>query len=196
MLAERYYVDTSIPEVVSAFSHPYLLIIIFLATMSSSYHIRKAEKDDLPAMIEVSKRAFAGGAMSDALFPEHLRTEDTENEKVQFHLSRHVDKIYDENRHYLVVVDDKDTIAGIALWQTYVETGLNDKEAEEAEKAELRSHFPKSIDLAAAEKIEKLLEVLKKTIKDALGQEEFKNSWSGSNNPHPIPSQSHSGPSM
>lgn len=144
--------------------------------MSSSLHVRDARKDELPVLTHIAVRAFRGRPMSEALFPEHLRLNPGDADKIAFRQRSHLRRFDQDNQHYIVVVDDTDTVVGFALWVSAQDPAKRAERTPEELQARNAS-FPKSLDLSALEAIEAATEVLDKYLRDALGEDEYNNSW-------------------
>lgn len=148
--------------------------------MSQALHVRGARRDETRALVEMGARAFKGRPLTEALFPKHLRT-DQENcqdpvsrEELEFRVKRQLSMFDHENRHFLVVADDQDNPIGCAIWQSHL---YAKPEESESAKAKLLAARPKSMDIAVMAEIDEATLVLEKTLEDALGEEEYRNSW-------------------
>lgn len=143
--------------------------------MSSTLHIREAREDDLPTMTRISIEAFRGRPMNEAKFPPHLRILPGDEDKVGPVTERRRARLGRPNVHTLVVVDEADHVLGAAEWQSVPEplVPVLTPEAREARFAEL----PSCVDRAAIEALERDGLLLDQTIRDALGEEGYDNSW-------------------
>lgn len=152
--------------------------------MQRPSRVRYARKDELTAMAQLSITAFrhSGRPVNAALFPERLRVRPGDTDETEFSV-RNMARTFDyENHHYIVAVDDKDTIMGWAEW-TSGEDPRTDMTPEEREqkRAEGIARLPKSFDLEAAQQLGREAEELSKKLREALGEEGYRNSWSRSN---------------
>lgn len=152
--------------------------------MQRSFNVRYARKDELTAMAQLSITAFrqSGRQVNAALFPEHLRVNPGDTDEIDFSVRNMVRTFDYKNRHYIVVVDEQDTIMGWAEW-TSGEDAIVDMTPEEREKkrAEGIARLPKSFDLDAAGRLGQDAEALSKRLREALSEEGYRNSWSRSN---------------
>lgn len=151
--------------------------------MQRPLHIRYARKDELPTMAQLSVTAFrhSGRQVNAALFPEHLRVNPGDTDEIELSV-RNMTRTFDyKNRHYIVAIDDEDTIMGWAEW-TSGEDPIVEMTPEELEKkrAEGIARLPKSFDLEAAERLGREAGELSKKLQEALGEEAYHNSWSRS----------------
>lgn len=142
--------------------------------MSSSVHLRKASKDEIDILIRISARAFKGRPLSEALFPPHLQTDIDQDH--EFRAERQRAKFDNEDLHYIVAADDQDAPLGWALWQSPTHDSTPPAGSESA-NAELRENPPAGMDLAVLDIIEKGTAALGKNLRDALGEDGYKNAW-------------------
>lgn len=151
--------------------------------------IRYARKDELTAMAQLSITAFrhSGRQVNAALFPERLRMNPGDTDEIEMSVRNMVRTFDHENRHYIVAVDEQDTIMGWAEW-TSGEDRIEELTPEEQQKkkAEGIARLPKSFDLQAAQQLGREAEELSKKLREALGEEEYHNSWSRSNVTLPV----------
>lgn len=134
-------------------------------------------------MAQLSVTAFrhSGRQVNAALFPEHLRVNPGDTDEIELSV-RNMTRSFDyKNRHYVVAVDDEDTIMGWAEW-TSGEDPIVEMTPEEREKkrAEGIARLPKSFDLQAAQQLGQEAEKLSEKLREALGEEVYHNSWSRS----------------
>lgn len=152
--------------------------------MQRSFNIRYARKDELTAMAQLSITAFrhSGRQVNAALFPEHLRVNPGDTDEVDFSVRNMVRTFDYKNRHYIVVVDEQDTIMGWAEWISGEDPIVEmTPEEREKKKAEGIARLPKSFDLEAAQRLGQEAETLSERLREALGKEGYRNSWSRSN---------------
>lgn len=142
--------------------------------MSSSLHLRKARKEELKTLIQISARAFKGRPLSEALFPAHLQTDP--NQDLEFRLERQRSKFDNEDLHYIVVADDQDKPLGWAVWQNPTQHATPPA-GSEAANASLRENPPPGMDLAVLDIFEKGTAALGKNLRDALGEDGYNNAW-------------------
>lgn len=142
--------------------------------MSSSLHLRKARKDEIDTLVRISAKAFKGRPLSDALFPPHLQTDPDQDR--EFRAERQRKKFDNEDLHYIVVADDQDTPLGWALWQSPTQDATPPA-GSEAANAKLRENPPAGMDLAVLDVFEKGTAALGKNLRDALGEDGYKNAW-------------------
>ncbi|KAI7780377.1 hypothetical protein LA080_016101 [Diaporthe eres] len=149
--------------------------------MQKPSNIRYARKDELTAMVQLSITAFrhSGRQVNAALFPERLRINPGDTDEIELSVRNMVRTFDYKNRHYVVAVDDQDTIMGWAEW-TSREDPVEELTPEEREKkrAEGVSRLPASFDLQAAQQLGREAEELSKKLREALGEEGYQNSWS------------------
>lgn len=145
--------------------------------MPHNLRIRKAQESDLPDMTRISIEAFRGRPMNEAQFPPHLRVLPGDGDKVGHITERRRAKLDRPNVHVIVVVDDDDDgrVLGSAEWQSVPEplVPYTTPEGREAELAKL----PSCIDRGAVVELVTESLLLDQTIRDALGEEEYENSW-------------------
>lgn len=147
---------------------------------ATNLHVRPAQKTDIPTMSQVGQNAFRGRPLNEALFPARLRRTDAPDaEEVAFRTGRHEKRFDSEGHHYIVAVDsssgDKEgTIVGVACWQSCNEEPPPVEVTREQRMAEL----PAGLDFEALEAIEAAIKVLDKDLRDSLGDEGYRNSWS------------------
>lgn len=135
-------------------------------------------------MAQLSITAFrhSGRQVNAALFPEHLRVNSGDTDEIEFSVKNMVRTFDYRNGHYIVAVDEQDAIMGWAEW-----TSGEDPTAEmtpgerEKKKAEGIARLPKSFDLEAAQRLGQEAETLSERLREALGEEGYRNSWSRSN---------------
>ncbi|KAL2289286.1 hypothetical protein FJTKL_02298 [Diaporthe vaccinii] len=148
--------------------------------MQKPSNIRYARKDELTAMVQLSITAFrhSGRQVNAALFPERLRINPGDTDEIELSVRNMVRTFDYKNRHYVVAVDDQDTIMGWAEW-TSREDPVEELTPEEREKkrAEGVSRLPASFDLQAAQQLGREAEELSKKLREALGEEGYQNSW-------------------
>lgn len=146
--------------------------------------IRYARKNELSAMAQLSINAFrhSGRQVNAALFPERLRVNSGDTDEIKLSVRNMVRTFDYKNRHYIVAVDDQDTMMGWAEW-TSGEDSIEELTPEEREKkrAEGIARLPASFDLQAAQQLGRQAEELSKKLREALGDEGYRNSWSRSN---------------
>lgn len=134
-------------------------------------------------MAQLSITAFrhSGRQVNAALFPECLRVSPGDTDEIEFSVGNMARTFDYENHHYIVAVDDEDTIMGWAEW-TSGEDPRTDITPEEREqkRAEGIARLPKSFDLEAAQRLGREAEELSKKLREALGEEGYRNSWSRS----------------
>lgn len=151
--------------------------------MQRPSRIRYARKDELAAMAQLSITAFrhSGRQVNAALFPERLRVSPGDTDEIDFSV-RNMSRTFDyENHHYVVAVDDEDTIMGWAEWTSGEDPGTDmTPEEREKKKADGIARLPKSFDLEAAQQLGREAEELSKRLREALGEEGYRNSWSRS----------------
>lgn len=140
----------------------------------SALHLRNARKEEIPALVLLSEKAFRGRPLSDALFPEHLQTDP--NERYEFRAQIHLRKFDNEDLYYIVVADEDDTAVGYAIWQSPPKPGTSFQDAGTT-KAILAGAKPKFLDADVLATVEKGTAVLEKQIRDALGKEGYENAW-------------------
>lgn len=135
-------------------------------------------------MTQLSITAFrhSGRQVNAALFPERLRVNPGDTDEIELSVRNMVRTFDYKNRHYIVAVDEQDTIMGWAEW-TSGEDPIEELTPEERDKkrAEGIARLPKSFDLQAAQQLGQEAEELSKKLREALGEEGYQNSWSGSN---------------
>lgn len=135
-------------------------------------------------MAQLSITAFrhSGRQVNAALFPERLRIEPNDADEIDFS-TRKMGRTFDyKNRHYIVAVDEQDAIMGWAEWTSGEDpTAEMTPEEREKKKAEGIARLPKSFDLEAAERLGREAEELSERLREALGEEGYRNSWSRSN---------------
>lgn len=152
--------------------------------MTEPSKVRYARHDELPAMAQLSITSFrhSGRQVNAALFPEHLRINPGDIDEVDFSVKNMARNFENKNHHYIVAVDEQDTIMGWAEWisgeDPVVEMTPDEREKKRAENL---ARLPKSLDLQAAERLGKEAEELSIKLKEALGEEQYRNSWSRSN---------------
>lgn len=146
--------------------------------------VRHARKNELSAMAQLSITAFrhSGRQVNAALFPERLRVNPGDTDEIELSVRNMVRTFDYENRHYIVAVDDQDTIMGWAEW-TSGEDPIEELTPEEREKkkADGIARLPASFDLQAAQQLGREAEELSKKLREVLGEEGYQNSWSRSN---------------
>lgn len=142
--------------------------------MSSSLHLRKARKDEIDTLIQISAKAFKGRPLSDALFPPHLETDPDQNRK--FRAERHREKFDNKDLHYIVVADDEDRPLGWALWQS-PDQDATPPAVNEAANAALRENPPPGMDVSVLDVFEQGTAVLAKNLRDALGEDGYSTAW-------------------
>ncbi|KAL1863019.1 hypothetical protein Daus18300_008175 [Diaporthe australafricana] len=149
--------------------------------MSTLFHIRYAREDELPAMVQLSVIAFrhSGRPVNAALFPERLRVNPGDTDEIEFTVRNTARTFANENRHYVVAVDEQDTIMGWAEW-TSGDDPIVDMTPDERDRkrAEGIARLPKSFDLQAAERLGREAEELSEKLEEVLGEEDYRNSWS------------------
>ncbi|KAK2601384.1 hypothetical protein N8I77_010839 [Diaporthe amygdali] len=149
--------------------------------MSRPIHVRYARQDELPAMAQLSITAFrqSGREVNAALFPEHLRVNPGDADEIEFSVKNMARTFDNKSRHYVVAVDEQDTIMGWAEWTSGDEPVVEmTPEEREKKRAEGISRLPRSFDLQAAERLGREADELSKSLKEALGEEHYQNSWS------------------
>lgn len=147
--------------------------------MVSALKIREARIEELTAIVKLMVEAFRGRAMNEAFFPERLRTGSGDDEEVAFRVENLAKRFDFENHHYIVVVDNDDNILGAAEWLSGDDPVVAMTEEERAaNKAKGMAGLPKGFDFAAAEQAGTEAAELDKSLRDALGEEAYKNSWS------------------
>lgn len=148
-----------------------------------SSKVRHARQDELPTMAQLSVTSFrhSGRQVNAALFPEYLRINPGDSDEVDFSVKNMGRNFEKKNHHYIVVVDGQDNIMGWAEWisgeDPVVEMTPDEREKKRAEGI---ARLPKSLDLQAAERLGKEADELSKRLKEALGEEQYQNSWSRS----------------
>lgn len=140
--------------------------------MSSSLYVRDARKDEIPVTADLTTRAFRGRPLSEALFPGCPGGAD----EVQWRLGRYLQKFGQENYHYIVVVDEAEKVVGQAIWMSAQDAGPPKELTPEEREAENAS-LPKSLDLGVLQTVKTATKELEKYLRDALGEEEYNNSW-------------------
>ena len=143
--------------------------------------IRYAQRDELPAMAQLSITSFrqSGRQVNAALFPERLRVKPGDTDEVDFSV-RNMARTFDyKNRHYVVAVNNQDDIMGWAEW-TSGEDPVEEMTPDERDKkrAEGLARLPRSFDLEAAQRLGREAEGLSNKLREALGEEGYRNSWS------------------
>lgn len=158
--------------------------------------VRPTRKEDIEAIVRFSAKAFKGRPLSEALFPARLQTEPTKpgeaigREEFEYRVERLKVKFDKEDLHYVVVVDDQDTPIGSAIWQSppgpSLDTKPDESDKEKAEKSDKKkveallgpeNIRPKGLDTEVVAWIESNINVLEGSLRDALGEEGYKNSW-------------------
>lgn len=151
--------------------------------MMESSTVRYARQDELATMAQLSVTSFrhSGRQVNAALFPEHLRINPGDSDEVDFSVKNMARNLEKKNHHYIVAVDGQDNIMGWAEWisggDPVVEMTPDEREKKRAESL---ARLPKSLDLQAAERLGKEADELLKRLKEALGEEQYQNSWSRS----------------
>lgn len=152
--------------------------------MQRPFNVRHARKDELNAMAQLSITAFrhSGRQVNAALFPEHLRVNPGDTDEIEFSVKNMVRTFDYKNRHYIVAVDEQDAIMGWAEW-TSGEDPIVEMTPEEREKKKAQdiARFPRSFDMEAAQRLGREAETLSQRLREALGEEGYRNSWSRSN---------------
>lgn len=142
--------------------------------MSPTLHLRKGRKDEIDDLVQLSIRAFRGRPLSEALFPEHLQT--APGEELGFRARGHLSKMDHKDLHYVVVADEEDKAVGCAVWQSPLDPSASPEDLEAA-KATLRANLPKGLDVAALAEVDKAVQILEGNLRDALGEDGYKNAW-------------------
>lgn len=145
---------------------------------NSTLRIREATEDDLPAMTRISIEAFRGRHMNEAMFPEHLRVRPGDADRYDVILSRRRARLGRPNVHNLVVVNDTpegEVVVASAEWQSVPEPVVPELTPEA--RAARDAGFPASLDREAIAVLESESALLDQTIRDALGEEGYENSW-------------------
>lgn len=152
--------------------------------MQRPFNVRYARKDELTAMAQLSITAFrhSGRQVNAALFPEHLRVNPGDTDEIDFSVRNMVRTFDYKNRHYIVVVDEQDTIMGWAEWASGEDPRVEMTPDElEKKRTEGVARLPKSFDLEAAGRLGQEAEALSKRLREALGEDGYRDSWSRSN---------------
>lgn len=144
--------------------------------MSSPLHIRPARRDEINTLCQLSREAFRGRPMTEALVPQRLLQlhGTSEADALDFRAQRHRKAFDDANKHYVVVADAAtDEPAGWAVWHSYPPDAV----APVLKTPEERAALPPYVDREALAVVEREGVLLDQTIRDALGEEGYENSW-------------------
>ncbi|KAG8157282.1 hypothetical protein KVR01_012990 [Diaporthe batatas] len=149
--------------------------------MKENLKIRYARKNELPTMAQLSVTAFrhSGRQVNAALFPQHLRINPGDSDEIDFSASTMAMNFEKKNHHYIVVADEQEGILGWAEWTSGEDPAVDiTPEEREKKRAEGIARLPKSMDLQAAQKLGQEAADLSKRLKEALGEDQYQNSWS------------------
>ena len=139
---------------------------------------------EIATMAQLSITAFrhSGRQVNAALFPERLRVNPGDSDEVDFSVRNMARNFDNQNHHYILAVNEQDTIIGWAEW-TSGEDPIVEVTPDEREKkaAEGIARLPKGFDLQAAQRLGKEAEELSKRLREALGEGEYQSSWSRPN---------------
>lgn len=130
------------------------------------------------ALAELGGRAFKGRPLSEALFPLHLQT--YPNEELDYRVARQLQRFDNEDLHGIVVANQEDRPVGWAIWQSPSGLGPDSGHPEGARaalEASLPKNLPKGLDLAVLAEVKEGIEVLDKSLRDALGEDGYKEAW-------------------
>lgn len=132
-------------------------------------------------MAQLSVTAFrhSGRRVNAALFPERLRVKPGDTDEVEFTFKNLWRTFEYRNRHYVVAVDEQDAIMGWAEW-TSGDDPIVAMTPDEQKTAET-TRLPESLDLNAAQRLGREAGELSKKLREALGEDAYRNSWSRSN---------------
>lgn len=158
--------------------------------MAPKLRIRNAVASDVPQMTRLSIAAFRGRPMNDAMFPEHLRQRPGDIDREEVIGSRFLASLGKPGRHVILVVEEDDEEDGAAELAEGEEDGRGRVLATAQwdavpgplvqapeEKAKALGGLPASFDKESLKEIEREGLLLDQTIRDAMGQEEYDNSW-------------------
>lgn len=151
-----------------------------MSPSSSTLRIREITEDDLPALARISIAAFRGRPMNEAMFPERLRQRPGDADRYDVVLARRRARLGRPHVHNIAVVEDsegEEVIVGSAEWQSVPEPLLAASLVTPEGRAARDAGFPASLDREAVAALERESVLLDQTIRDALGEEGYENSW-------------------
>lgn len=152
--------------------------------MKEPLKIRCARKEEFPTMARLSVAAFrhSGRQVNAALFPEHLRVNPGDSDEVKLSVGDMHRNSEKNNHHFIVVADEQDIIMGWADWICGEDPVLDmTQEQREIKRAERIARLPRSMDLQAAQRLGREAGELSKRLREALGEDQYQNSWSRPN---------------
>lgn len=150
----------------------------------SPLRVRPARRDEIPALCRIGREAFRGRPLTEAINPPHLVGEAGDEAVVEFRAARQR-RVFDDPEKHFVVVEDAGAgageVAGYAIWHAYPVGPVVAAPPPASETAEARAarlaKLPPIVDVAALETLERETVLLDQTIRDALGEEGYENSW-------------------